>query len=294
MSSSFQLLTDSTCDLPLGWYQEHQVDFIPFEFTLENRTMEDDAGQTMSAHEFYDIVRGGAMPTTNMVNLDRYCSFFSPYLEAGKDVYYICFSSGLSGSFDSAQMAAKELREKYPERKIFVTDSTCASMGFGLLMHYTVKKRDEGLSLDELYAWVEENKSHINHLFTVDNLMHLHRGGRVSKASAILGTMVGIKPMLNVSIDGKLIPCEKLRGRKAALNRLASWMEQCTDQKKFDMVMISHGDAPEEAELVRNLVRDRFEVEEFFINPIGPVIGAHSGPGTIALFFWGKDRVPSK
>ncbi len=290
MAANYQLLADSTCDLPISWYGEHQVQFISLEYLLDGKTYRD-YSPDIDSKTFYDRIRAGAMPTTNMVNIDRYLNFFEPYLKEGKDVYHISFSGALSGSHQCAVSAAAELSERYPERKIYVTDSGCASMGHGLLLHYVAAKRDEGLELDALRDWTEENKCRINHLFTVDNLMHLHRGGRVSKASALMGTMLGIKPMLDVSLDGRLIPKQKIRGRKAALQRLASWMEECTERKHFDMVMISHGDCLEEAEVVRDLVAQRFDVDQFLIHPVGAVIGAHSGPGTVALFFWGNSRV---
>lgn len=290
MAEAYQILVDSTCDLPASFYQEHQVNVIDLEYILEGKTYLDNSPE-MDRKTFYDKIRQGAMPTTNMVNIGRYIEFFEPYLRDGKDILHLSFSAALSGSHQAAVSAAADLSERYPERKIAVVDSTCASMGHGLLLHYVIGKRDEGLSLEELREWIEEKKAYINHLFTVDNLMHLHRGGRVSKASAMMGTMLGIKPMLDVSLDGRLIPKQKVRGRKAALQRLVSWMQECTDLTRFDMVMISHGDSLDDANYVRDLVAEHFTVDQFLINPIGPVIGTHSGPGTIALFFWGNTRV---
>ena len=287
--SEYKIITDSTCDLPLEWYSDHSVEMVPLEFVINDKTYFDYC-EDLSSHDFYEAVRGGAMPTTNMVNISRYVEVFEKYLKEGIDVFHLSFSSGLSGSYQSACAAAMELRQIYPERKIMVCDSCCASMGHGLLLYYVVKHRDEGFSIEELFDWTEEGKYHINHLFTVDNLMHLYRGGRVKRSSAVLGTILGIKPLLDVNYDGHLISRDKIRGRKASIARLAEWRKECTKLKKFDMVMISHGDAPEDAELLKSLVSKNFEVDQFLIHSIGPVIGSHSGPATLALFFWGENR----
>ncbi len=294
MSGSFVLLTDSSVDMPADYFSKHDVPFESLEYTIDGASYEDDAGNSMAYGEFYNKIRQGIMSTTTMININKYLAFFETYLKQGKDILYLAFTSALSGSCACSIAAAKELREAFPDREIVVVDSLCASMGEGLLLHYAIKLRDEGKSLFETRDWLEENKQRINHLFTVDSLMHLYRGGRLSKASAIVGTLIGIKPVLNVSPEGTLVACGKVRGRTQALDRLVSWMDECIDHTEFDMIMISHGDCLEEAQYVGDQIKKKYKVQELLINHVGPVIGSHSGPGTIALFFMGKPRVPNK
>lgn len=291
MSGNFVLLTDSSVDLPADYLAKHDVPFASLEYTIDGVSYEDDAGKSMPYGEFYDKIRKGVMSTTTMINIDKYLAFFEPFLKQGKDILYLAFTSALSGSCACSLAAAKELKQAYPEREIAVIDSLCASMGEGLLLHYAIGLRDEGKSLQEVCDWLEQNKQRLNHLFTVDSLMHLYRGGRLSKASAIMGTLIGIKPVLNVSPEGTLVACGKVRGRTQALDRLVSWMDECVDHTEFDMIMISHGDCKEEAQRVGDQIMKKYKVKELLINHVGPVIGSHSGPGTVALFFLGKPRV---
>ena len=239
-------------------------------------------------------MRAGSMPTTAQVNPEQAKEAFKKCLEQGKDVLYIAFSSGLSGTYGSAVIAARELEEdkEYPGRKVIVLDSLSASLGEGLLVHKAVMLKEAGKSMEETADWVEKNKLHLCHNFTVDDLFHLHRGGRVSKATAILGTMINIKPVLHVDDEGHLIAIGKVRGRKKSLSALVDRMaEQIRGyEEQNDVVFISHGDCGEDAEYVKKLVQERFGVESFIINHVGPTIGAHSGPGTLALFFVGNPR----
>ena len=234
------------------------------------------------------------MPTTSQANPEQAKEAFTACLEQGQDVLYIAFSSGLSGTCGSGMIAADEIRESglYPDRRIVVIDSLSASLGEGLLVHKAVLLKEAGKSLDEVADWVEKNKLHLCHNFTVDDLFHLHRGGRVSKATAILGTMINIKPVLHVDDEGHLIAIGKVRGRKKSLSalvdRMADQIKGYEDQN--DVVFISHGDCLEDAEYVKKLVQERFGIEKFIINHVGPTIGAHSGPGTVALFFMGNPR----
>lgn len=232
------------------------------------------------------------MPTTSQAAPSQAKEVFLSCLEKGKDVLYLAFSSGLSGTCASAQVAAREIQEEnlYPDRRIIVVDTLSASLGEGLLVHKAVGMKEAGKSMEETAAWLEENKLHLCHNFTVDDLFHLHRGGRVSRATAILGTMINIKPILHVDDEGHLIAIGKVRGRKKSLAALVDRMGEQIQGFENSEVFISHGDCREDAEYVKRLVQGRFGIESFLINHVGPTIGAHSGPGTMALFFMGNPR----
>jgi DegV family protein with EDD domain len=232
------------------------------------------------------------MPTTSQINPEEAKEKLTEYLEISKNIIHIAFSGGLSGTYNSVRLAAEEILEERPDCRITVIDSLAASMGEGLLVHKALEKQAEGLSYDELVAWIEANKLHVCHYFTVDDLFHLYRGGRVSKTAAVLGTMINLKPVLHVDNDGHLIPLSKVRGRKKSLNALVDQMEKQMGsyRDQNDIVFISHGDCLEDATYVQEQVRKRFGIERFLISPVGPTIGAHSGPGTLALFFMGDAR----
>lgn len=288
MKNDYIIFTDSTCDLEPEYADTLGVSVISLEFTYEGKSYCDGTG--MSYKDFYDLLREKKNVTTSQINAGTFVEKFEPYLKEGRDILYIAFSSGLSGTFASAQIAREELLKNYPERKVFIVDSLCASMGEGLLVYHAVQKKREGLSIDELTTWLEAHKLNVCHWFTVDDLFHLKRGGRVSAASAVLGTMLGVKPVMHVDNAGKLILMEKARGRKAALNSLIEHMKATATVAANDVVFISHGDAIEDANFVKELVLKAFPVKEVRINYVGSVIGSHSGPGTLALFFMGKDR----
>lgn len=233
------------------------------------------------------------MPTTSQVNPEEYMNYFEEYLKENRQLLYICFSSGMSGSYNNACLAAETVMEMYPDCRIRVVDSKCASMGEGLLVHKAIQLKKEGKTLEETARWVEDNLLRLVHIVTVDDLNHLYRGGRVSKTTAVVGSMVGIKPIIHVNNEGRLIHIGKVRGRRKSLNELVDYMEQKMGQQYLnenDIVFISHGDALEDAEYVRDEIKMRFGIECFLINHIGPAIGTHSGPGTIALFFMGESR----
>lgn len=232
------------------------------------------------------------MPTTSQVNPEQYKEYFIDFLKENNQLLYLSFSSGLSGSCSNAMLAAQEIMEERGDCRIMVIDSKCASMGEGLFVHKAVQKRDQGSSLEETAQYLQDLVPHLTHVFTVDDLNHLYRGGRVSKTVAIVGTIAGIKPILHVDDEGHLIPLTKTRGRKKSLNALVDYMEEKTKGclSKNDIVFISHGDALKDAEYVKNEIEKRFGIHKFLINHIGPTIGAHSGPGTIALFFEGNSR----
>ena len=230
------------------------------------------------------------MSTTTQINSEEFLRVFTPLLEAGQDVLYIAFSSGLSGTCQSALLAREELRRRFPERRLEVFDSLCASMGEGLLVYHAAKLRQEGRDMDQVLAWLKENVLRLCHWFTVDDLNHLKRGGRVSTATALVGTMLGIKPVLHVDNEGHLISVSKVRGRRQSLEALVSRMEETAVNPAEQTVFISHGDCLEDAQFVAQHVREKLGVTQIQIGYIGPVIGAHSGPGTVALFFLGKER----
>jgi len=281
----------STADLPKEYIKKHNIPFLPFTFIIDGKEYADDLGESMPLKDFYRIVRAGAMPSTSQVNVEQYTEFFEAFLKNGTDILHITLSSGVSGSYNSARIAVDELKIKYPERKLYLVDSLSASLGYGLLVHYAVKMKEEGKPIDEVYQWVEDNKLKINHWFTVDDLHHLKRGGRLSGAAAVLGTILHIKPVLNVDDTGHLVPKEKARGRKSALNELVSKMEAFVENPDGQDIFISHGDCEADANYVADQIKAKFPlINSIFISMVGTVIGAHSGPGTVALFFLGKNR----
>ncbi len=289
--TNYRIVTDSTTDLLPSLIEELDVTVIPMNYTIEGKTYPNiPGGGAMTDHEFYEKLRAGAMSTTAQINIDEFCGVFAPILEQGEDVLYLAFSSGLSGTCQSAKLAKKELEPQFPGRRVEVFDTLAASMGEGLLVYYAAQKRQAGASMDEVLSWLSENVLHLCHWFTVDDLHHLKRGGRVSAATAIMGTMLGIKPVLHVNDEGHLINVSKVRGRKQSLDALVKAMEDTAIDPKSQTVFISHGDCAEDAAYLEKLVRERLKVKKIYTNFIGPVIGAHSGPGTAALFFLGEKR----
>ena len=284
--SKFVITADSTVDLPKAFLEEKQVPVVSLSYIIDGATYKD--GEGLTSKEFYDKIREGAMPTTSQVNPEQARALFEPILKGGTDILHIAFTSGLSGTYNSCRIAAEELSEEYPDRKIVVVDSLCAASGGGMLLYKAIELKEQGKSFDEIVTWVEENKLHVCHDVTVDDLFHLHRGGRVSKTSAVLGTIIKIKPIIHVNDEGKLIVIGKERGRKKALQTLVERMEEKSQGFENDIVMITHGDALEDAEYVKGLIQDKFGITNIMINPLGTVIGSHTGPGVIALFYMGN------
>lgn len=284
----YVITTDSTVDLSKDYFEAHNIEVLSLTYTLDGAIYGDLDG--LSSAEFYAKVREGAMPTTSQITPEQGAALFRKAAAQGKDILHIAFSSGLSGTYNSMRIAAEDVMEEYPDVRIEVVDSRCASSGEGMLLYYAVKLKEEGRSMDEVLKWIRENVLHICHNFTVDDLFHLHRGGRVSKATAIVGTMINIKPILHVDNEGHLINIGKVRGRKKSLIALVDRMEEQMKGFENDIVFISHGDCIEDAEFVKRQVEKRFDIHNFVINPVGPVIGSHSGPGTVALFFLGNPR----
>lgn len=284
------IITDSCCDLPIEYVRRRNLPILEFTYNFMGKDCKDNFGQTLSHKDFYDGVRRGEMPTTSQVNSQSYIDLFEEYVKEKKPIIYMCFSSALSGSYNNAVLARQMLLEEYPDAAITIIDTRCASMGQGLLVHHALNLRDKGLDYGEIVKWIENNKLRLVHWFTVDDLDHLKRGGRVSGVTAFIGSVLGIKPVLHVDNEGRLIPVTKVKGRKKSIKTLFEKMRETAINPSDQTIFISHGDSLEDANYLADMIREDLGVEDIIINPIGPVIGAHSGPGTIALFFLGTHR----
>ena len=289
--SDYVLLTDSSADLTAELVAELGVEVLPLSFHMGDKTYRNwPDNREIDPKDFYRRLRAGETATTSAVNVSDYTEAVEPLVQAGRDVLIIAFSSGLPATCHSAQIAAQELSERYPDRKIWVVDSLCASLGQGLLVWYAARMKAQGKSMEEVRDWLEDNKLHLCHWFTVDDLHFLKRGGRISPATAVVGTMLSIKPVMHVDDEGRLVKVGTARGRNASLKALVNHMEETAIDPGSQVVFISHGDCLEDAQKVADDVKRRFGVEQVVLNNVGPVIGAHSGPGTVALFFLGSKR----
>ena len=287
----FAIFTDSSADLGEDLVREMDIQVLPLSFTIQDKTYHNyPDNRELDPHVFYQMLREGQTATTAAVNVEQYLQAMEPQLQAGRDVLVLAFSSGLSATYNSSAIAAEELREKYPERKIYTVDTLCASLGQGLLVWLAAKERASDLSL--VVGAYQGDEDHVSfcHQFTVDDLHFLKRGGRISSTTAFVGSMLQIKPVLHVDNDGKLMTVAKARGRRAALKALVDRMEQTAIDLRDQTVFISHGDCLEDAQLVAQLVKDRFGVKDVYMNYVGPVVGAHAGPGVLALFYVGVER----
>lgn len=284
------ILTDSCCDLPISYVKENDVKVLPIRVSIDKEEFHDDLGQSLGYHEFYEKIRSGKMPTTSQVTSYNFEEAFRSEVEQGNNVLYIGFSSALSGCVNSARVAKKTIEEEFREADITVIDSLCASLGLGLLVYYAIEMRNNNKSKEEIVSWIEENKLKLNHWFTVDDLNHLQRGGRVSKAAAAFGTILSIKPIMHVDNEGRLIPLTKVKGRKKSIRILMEHMKEKVVNPQDQVVFISHGDCEEEAIWLKRLIIEELKVKDVLINPIGAAVGSHSGPGTMALFFMGNNR----
>lgn len=284
----FQIITDSCCDFPTPMYGQLGLTFVPLTVEFRGNTFDDKNDDTLK--DMYQGLRAGEVAKTSAVNPSRWSQAMEKALAAGKDVLVLAFSSGLSTTYQSAVIAAEELKDAYPDRKIQVIDTLCASMGEGLLVWYACKKRDEGLSLDAVAQWVLDNRPHLCHWFTVDDLMYLKRGGRISAATALVGTMLQIKPLLHVDDEGHLINMTKTRGRKAAIDAMVKKAQELGAGYDNSTMFISHGDCLSDAEYLSRQLKEKCGVKDVVISYVGAVIGSHSGPGTLALFFLGSHR----
>ena len=285
---AYQIITDSCCDLPRNIKEQLQLTCIDITLMFRDRVWTDTSDEGLKT--VYDGLRTGEIATTAAANPQDWASVIEPVLADGRDALVLAFSSGLSTTYQSAVIAAQELQEKYPERTVKVVDTLCASMGQGLLVWYACHQQQAGKSLEEVGAWCEDNKLNLCHWFTVDDLMFLKRGGRVSATTAVLGTMLNIKPILHVDDEGHLIKVSTARGRKASIDALAAKAAATALPGQNDTMFISHGDCQEEAEYLAEVLKEKHGVKEVIIGYIGGVIGSHTGPGTMALFFLGSKR----
>ena len=285
---SYRIITDSCCDLPKDLLSTLDIDTVHLSLLFRGQELTNPSDGEIKT--MYDALRAGESASTSAVNPEAWKNAMEPVVAGGQDVLVMAFSSGLSTTYQSAVIAAEELMEQYPGRTVKVVDTLSASLGQGLYVWYACKKRDEGLSLEELYRWCEDHKENIAHWFTVDDLMFLKRGGRISAATAVVGTMLNIKPILHVDDNGKLVSVSKSRGRKNALDALAKKLAEDGLPGENETVFISHGDCLEDAQYVANLCKEKYGVKNVVIGYVGAVIGSHSGPGTVAFFFLGKHR----
>lgn len=290
MNTDTVVIADSCCDLPYEYIKKRNVPIIYYTYMLNDTEYIDDFGHTMPYEDFFAAMRKGAVPTTSQVNVHVFADMFEKYVKEGKSIIYLSFSSGLTGSFNNALMARNMLIEKYENADITIIDTLSASIGEGLLVYNAVEMLHNGASKQEIIDWVEQNKWRINHWFTVDNLVYLKRGGRVSGAKAFVANVMDIKPVLNIDNEGHLIPIYKAKGRKKAMRTLISRMEELAVNPEEQVVAINHGDALDDALWVADKVKEKFNVKDIIINSVGPVIGSHSGPGTLSLFFFAEKR----
>lgn len=289
--SDFVILTDSSADLSEEIVQQQKIQVLPLTVTIGGQDYRDwPDHRELDPHQFYDRLRKGEVATTAGVNVASYIEALEPLLQSGKDVLILAFSSGLSTTCNSAVIAAKELGEKYPDRKIFAVDTLCASLGQGMFVYQAAKMRQEGKSIEEVRDWAEANKLRQCHWFTVNDLFFLKKGGRVSAATAVVGTMLQIKPVMHVDNEGHLIKADTARGRKASLKALVDKVGELAENPASQVMFISHSDCLADAQYVADEIKKRFGAREIIINSIGPVIGAHTGPGCVALFFTGTHR----
>ena len=293
--SDYILSCCSTADLSKEHFDSRDIKYICFHYILNGESYPDDLGQSIPFEEFYKMMAEGAETKTSQVNVAEFVDYFTPFLEAGKDILHVTLSSGISGVINSAQTAAAMLSETYPDRKIYIVDSLGASSGYGLIMETLADMRYEGKSIDELHEWIEANKLRMHHWFFSTDLTFYVKGGRISKASGFFGTMLSICPLLNMDNLGRLIPREKIRTKKKVIQEIVKRMEECADDglDYSGKCFISQSGCVEDAEAVAALIEERFPKlnGKVVINYVGTTIGSHTGPGTVALFFWGKERV---
>ncbi len=282
------ITVNSTVDTGKEWLEERNVPVIPLKYTIDGQEYTDMYG--LSDKEFFQKLREGKMSVTSQINPEEAKEMLEPYVKEGKDVLHLAFSSALSGTCNSMKIAAEELQEEYPEAKVIVVDTLCACMGEAMLLYYALKQKEAGKTIEEVAQWVEENKLHVCHNVTVDDLFHLHRGGRVSKTAAVLGTMVKVKPIIHMDDNGALQVIGKERGRKKSLHKIVDMAVERSEGWDNEIIMITHGDCLEDAEYVAKLVREKMGIENVFIHNIGTVIGSHTGPGVVATFCMGNKR----
>lgn len=285
------IVTDATSDIPNEMANELNVKVVPMSFSLGEKNYNHYPDyRELDIKTFYDKQRDGQTSLTTQINVAVYLDFFEEIIKSDKDVLYISFSSALSSTYQSSVLATKELNEKYPDFKIITIDSKAATLGETLLVKLAAQKKSEGMNIEDLSKWVADNHLKVCHYFTVDDLNHLKRGGRMTAMTAFIGTALDIKPILHVNDEGKLIPLDKVRGRKKALKVLFNYLAELSENLEEQTIFIGHGDCIEDARYLESLIKEAYKVKEVIIHPIGPIIGSHTGPGAITLFFLGKHR----
>lgn len=283
----FLIITDSSSDLTAEKIAELGIISVPLDVVIDGTPVENDK---VDVKDVYAQLRAKKTITTSAATIQRFTDFFENLLEKDVDLLYLGFTSGLSSTFSSGAVAMKNIQEKYPDRKLYAVDTLCASLGQGLLVYLACKEKEKGKTIEEVRDWTEANKLNLSHWFTVDDLFFLKRGGRVSATSAVVGTMLSIKPVMHVDNAGKLVATGKVRGRKPSIDALFERMKETSINPVDSPVFISHGDCIDDAEYLANRIKTELGIKEVFIAYVGPVIGSHSGPGTLALFFLGKER----
>ena len=289
--SKFKIITDSSCDLTSEIAEQLEIDVLCLSVLTENKVYKNYLdGREISPTDYYKMLRDGLMAKTAAANIEDFNDIFTKWLDEGYDILYLGFSSALSGTFNTGKIVADEMSEKYPDRKIYCVDTLSASLGQGMMVYYAANLQKNGASIDEVRDWVEENKLNQSHLFTVNDLHHLQRGGRVSKTTAIIGSALGVKPLMHCDNEGKLVKTGVVRGRQASLDSLVKRMKETIINAEGQTVFISHGDCIDDVNTLADELRSRLGVKEVVINYIGPVIGSHTGAGVVALFFVGEHR----
>ena len=283
-------MCDSNSELPHEIQEAYHIPYIPMPNILGGQEIGYDLGKNADLVDFYAQVRAGAMPKTMTLPPQFYEDFWRPILQSGQDILFLTFSSGLSGAYDLVNMAREHILEEFPDRRIELVDTLSISMGAGLLVYYAIQQKEQGASLDDIAGWVRSNRLRMNHWFVVDDLNHLRRGGRLSAAAATVGTMLDLKPMITVNREGKLVPTEKIRGKKKVLRTLAQRLEERIEHPEEQVVVIMHADCEDQAEALKAMILEKVRPKEIWIRMVGPVIGTHAGPGTMAVLFLGQER----
>ena len=285
-----RLITDSACDLPIDYIENNQIEVAPLMVNINGKFIPDDLGQSLKHEDFYKMIKEGAMPSTTQVNVGTFLEIFKKYVKQGETILYIGLSSALSGTYNSSNTAREMILEEYPDAKIYIIDSLSASVGEGLLVYKANEMLNNNIDIDEVVKFIENTKRHVIHAITVDDLNHLKRGGRISATVATVGSLLGIKPTLKIDDEGKVIPGDKIKGRKKALKYLAKQLKDKAIKPEEQVIFICNADCKDEAEDIKKMILEEVKVKDIIITSIGSVIGTHGGPGTLGVVFIGTER----